>query len=200
MASGRLKTVSGALALASFAGAFFLFRPVAGAWLKLPIPALAFSGLPSSLSGVQVAPYKEDPTLIIPKLGVSAPIVKGVPLADQGDYDKALESGVALAQGTAGLEASSGNSFIFGHSSAPAGFSGGYDTVFAALPSVQAGDEIQVSVGGRLSSYKVVTSKSIDATDVQYLASGSQKQLTLLTCWPPGTSYKRWVVQAGKEL
>lgn len=191
--------MTGLIALTSFAGVFFLYEPIAAAWLKIPIPTFSFSGLPTALSGVEVAPYEENPTLIIPKLGINAPIVKNVPVANQADYDKALQSGIALAEGTAGLEAADGNSFMFAHSSAPKGTVGGFNTIFAALPSVQIGDEVQISVGGRLTTYTVETSKAIEASDVQYLDRTDMKKLTLLTCWPPGTTYKRWVVQAVKE-
>lgn len=190
-----LKAFSGIAALLSLLGIFFLVKPVMAAWLKLPIPTLSMTGLPANLSGVEVQANVEQSAIIIPKLGINTPIVKDVSVSNQKEYDEALKNGVALAQGTAGLEASAGNSFLFGHSSSLSG-NNSFTTIFAALPTLQIGDSIQISVGGRLSPYSVTTSKSVSPSEVGYIKGSSERTLTLLTCWPPGTTYKRWIVQA----
>ena len=167
------------------------------AQLSYELPSLNFSwSLPSfnmtATQGVQPA------MLVINKLNLQTPIQRNVPIDDQAAYDKALLSGVALASSSATLEAVTGNSFIFGHSSRFALHSTAFDAIFALLPKLQSGDSMQIVSNGQTANYKVTISHVINATDVGYLNSSSERELTLVTCWPIGTDLKRWVVQAVK--
>jgi len=156
-------------------------------WDAIRLPQLQVSG------GVQPA------TLEIDKIHVQAPIARGVSSIDQEQYDAALKTGVALAAGSAPLEAPTGNSFIFGHSSNFSLRPSPYDTVFALLPRLGIGDTIKVASGGQTATYAVTLSKSIAPTDIQYLVPSPDRQLTLVTCWPAGTTFRRWVVQAVRQ-
>jgi LPXTG-site transpeptidase (sortase) family protein len=147
---------------------------------------------------VQATAEQQPATLVIPKINVTAPIVRNVSITDQAAYNTALETGVALAQGTAPLEATSGNSFIFGHSSKFTFSPTEYDTIFALLPKLNPDDTMQIISGNQTATYKVTLSKSVNTSDVQYISNGDTRELTLVTCWPAGTNFKRWVVQATK--
>jgi LPXTG-site transpeptidase (sortase) family protein len=134
--------------------------------------------------------------LVIPKLSIQAPVIQDVSPIDSLAYNTALQSGVALASGSADVTASTGNSFIFGHSSRALLSSSPYDHIFANLPNMQVGDNIQVLANNTVSTYVVTKSISTSAKDVSYYAQSQNRQITLVTCWPIGTNIKRWVVQA----
>ncbi len=90
-----------------------------------------------------------------------------------------------------------GNVFITGHSVLPQ-FNDpkNYSTIFTKLPDLEIGDKVEVTVEGKTSEYLVQYAKVIDPQDVSVLApiSAYGKNLTLMTCVPPGTSLKRLVV------
>ena len=169
------------------------------AQLSYELPSLNFSWSLPSFQFADTSNSAQPATLIISKLNLQTPIQRDVPIDNQSLYDDALLHGVALAGSSAPLEASTGNSFIFGHSSRFALQSTPYDAVFALLPKLQIGDEMQVVSNGQTAQYHVTLSQVISATEVQYLNSSSKRELTLVTCWPIGTNLKRWVVQAVKN-
>jgi len=175
---------------------WFSYGSFIKAELAYAVPSLSFSAGPITLPVVHAASGLQPVTLRIPKINVETPIVRDVPVDDQSAYDTALESGVALARGSSPLEAADGNSFIFGHSSRFAIHSTPYDAIFALLPKLEAGDTVELDSGSQHATYTVRVSKVISANDVQYMGGTDGRYLTLVTCWPAGTSLKRWVVQA----
>lgn len=145
-------------------------------------------------------PQSEDPGKItqfeisIPKIGVSAVVVPNVDGTKQTVYDEALKNGVAHFVGTA-LPSSGSNIFIFGHSSSIFG-TGKYDKIFAKLNNLVAGDVVAIQFNGQSYNYKVVAKKIISPDDTSALSPTDSEQLTLMTCWPVGTSDKRLIVIA----
>lgn len=91
-----------------------------------------------------------------------------------------------------------GNVAIFGHSTLPQLYNEkDYKTIFTYLPSLEKGDTILVNVGDLEYEYEVydmfvVNPDKVSVLDQQYDAS----YLTLITCVPPGTYWKRLVVKA----
>ena len=91
-----------------------------------------------------------------------------------------------------------GNVAIFGHSTLPQLYDEkDYKTIFTYLPSLQKGDSILIEIGDLEYEYEVydmfvVNPDKISVLDQQYDAS----YLTLVTCVPPGTFWKRLVVKA----
>ena len=162
--------------------------------LSLPLPELSIS-FGSSAPRVIRAAITGPAMLKIPKLSIEAPITPHVTIINQFDYDQVLNQGVALAEGTADLDATTGNSFIFGHSSSLSVSPTRYDTIFASLPGLQVGDTFQITTS-KTTTYQVITSKAIKASEVQYLQSDGTRKVTLITCWPIGTNWKRWVIEA----
>lgn len=148
----------------------------------------------------ETAMVYEKPTLIIPILNVRSPIVQDVDASRQYNYNTALKQGVAHMKGTAALAAPSGNSFIFGHSSRFTSSRTEYDTIFANLDKLRPGDEIRIAHNNQSQRYIVTRSQAVSANDTSVLAETSHKQITLMACWPVGTTFKRWIVQANLEL
>lgn len=89
--------------------------------------------------------------------------------------------------GTA-LPGKRGNGVIFGHSVLPQFFNPkDYLTVFSTLPTIEKGDEIDVSHDGISYKYVVEDMFEVGPTDIEILAQNtSDSFLTLVTCVPPG--------------
>lgn len=134
--------------------------------------------------------------LIIPSLGISAPLIY-VSEKSEAVYQKALEGGAVHFPGTAN-PGEAGNAYFFGHSSDYFWSKGKYKTVFATLPSVKIGESIFISdAAGAKYEYKVIESKKVAANDTSVLAQDLTRQiLTLQTSYPVGTALARWVVIA----
>ncbi|MCR4306159.1 MAG: class E sortase [Candidatus Daviesbacteria bacterium] len=125
--------------------------------------------------------------------------VKIVPNVDPfnvKDYQIALTRGVAHAKGTA-FPNGVGNVFLFSHSSVSFYEANRYNSIFYLLDKLAVGDEIDLYYLNSKFEYSVTEKKVVDAADIKYLASsGSGRTVTLMTCWPPGTSFKRLMVIA----
>lgn len=140
-----------------------------------------------------IVPAKEEDYLIIDKLDIKVPIVFDVDGKNKTAYNNSLKSGVAHMKDTA-KPGEEGNSFIFGHSSY---YSGEYRKVFAKLNDLEADDDILITVAKKEYKYKVTKKKVVAANDMSVTKQPKGKKiLTLMTCWPIGTTEKRLVVTA----
>lgn len=158
-----------------------------------PPTATATSSAAPKAKASQALP---DYALVISKIGITVPIIKDVDSVNEEVYLKALEGGVAQYRGTP-LPGGLGNSFIFGHSSYYADKPGRYKQIFRKLNELAVGDEMIVREKSTDLRFRVTRSVIIEPTDFSVLAQpGDKKQLTLMTCWPPGTTDKRYIIQA----
>lgn len=91
-----------------------------------------------------------------------------------------------------------GNVTIFGHSTLPQLYNpNDYKTIFTYLPSLEKGDKIYVKVEEINYEYEVYDMFVIEPTEVSVLEQrNDHSYLTLITCVPPGTYWKRLVVRA----
>jgi LPXTG-site transpeptidase (sortase) family protein len=63
------------------------------------------------------------------------------------------------------------------------------------LNKVQKDDLFYVVYEKKIYKYKVTDVKIVDATEINYMAGAKFKStVTLMTCWPAGTTLKRLVV------
>jgi sortase A len=132
------------------------------------------------------------PEIIITKLGVNAPLFVNV-LPSQ--TLPTLEKGVVHYADTA-LPGQIGNTVIFGHSSDYPWSPGLYKNVFALLDQLVAGDKITIPYKSQRFTYEVTSAKVVRASDLSVLKKTADPQLTLITCYPVGTSQRRLVVSA----
>jgi sortase A len=139
--------------------------------------------------------------LYIPKLGVAAPIIasKHDPTAPWDDVREDLDRGVSLAPGLS-KPGEEGTVWITGHSSDYAWRKGEYKTVFALLPALSLGDEIIIDWEGKRYTYKVTGSEVVRPSNVSAFKSRGGKTLTLMTCYPPLTTARRWLTYAELTL
>lgn len=137
-----------------------------------------------------------DPKIIIPKIGVEAPVVYDEPRVDEASYQAALERGVVRLGNTAN-PGTKGNIVIGGHSSNNVFNAGGYKYVFVNLRQLDVGDIFYLNFEGVRYTYKVTVAKKIVApNDTSVLQQTSRPTVTLFTCDPPGTNINRLIVQA----
>ena len=126
--------------------------------------------------------------ITIPRLKIKDAIVK----VDSLNFYSSL----AHFPGSA-LPGEVGNSFITGHSVLPQ-FADpeNYRAIFTKLSDLEIGDDVQVTMAGQNFHYTVGYSKIVDPRDLSVLTpiSANGRNLTLMTCVPPGTSSKRLVV------
>lgn len=91
-----------------------------------------------------------------------------------------------------------GNVVIFGHSSLPFLYNPrDYKTIFTKLPDLKVDDDILVTIDNITYHYKVSDLKITTPDDLSVLTQEyDNAYLTLITCVPPGTSYKRLIIKS----
>jgi len=134
----------------------------------------------------------DDNTIVIPKIGVKAPVVWEVA---GGKVMDSLQNGVVHLAGTA-RPGEIGNAFLTGHSSNYWWRGGDYNNVFALLPELKEGDEIFVIFHGKIEKYQVKQSVEVKRSEVSSYVSSSSERLTLMTCVPIGTNLRRLLIIA----
>jgi sortase A len=145
---------------------------------------------------VEFTPVDPEFSVIIPKINANAKVIKNVDPFDSKIYQQALTKGVAHAKGTSTPD-KSGNVFIFAHSAGNWYQANQFNAVFYLLNKLEAGDEIIVYYQSQKYTYTVQETKLVKGDQTSYMSGNSnQNQLTLMTCWPPGTTLKRLVVIA----
>lgn len=143
-----------------------------------------------------LTPPNKDFSIIIPKIAAVAPIVDNVDSQNPNKYLAALRRGVAHAAGTK-HPGEEGNVFLFAHSTDAFYNVGRYNAVFYLIGKLNTGDEIDIFYNGELIKYEVYDKKVVEPDASQYFGKiGEGNTLTLQTCYPPGTTFKRLVVLA----
>jgi len=146
-----------------------------------------------------LSPVSSQYGLVIPKIGANAPIFPNVDAGNDTEYLDVLQKGVAHAAGTV-FPGVSGNIFLFAHSTDNFWNVGRYNAIFYLIKNLENGDEIDVFFNGVRHIYRVVNKMVVDPSEVRYLTEPvPYEQLTLQTCWPPGTTLKRLIILARPE-
>lgn len=177
------------LIVASLILFIFIFAPVAKVEINYSLnkPKLTIN---------QIKPLDKTFGIVIPKINANAKIIANVDPYNSNIYQLALTKGVAQAKGSA-IPSEIGNMFLFSHSSANLLEATRYNSVFYLLSKLEKQDEIYIFYKNVKYKYVVSETKIVDAKDVSYLNPESKvRTLTLMTCWPPGTNYKRLLVIA----
>lgn len=148
-----------------------------------------------------LTPYENR--IIIPRIGKNIPLVD-VLVDAHPDYEvmhetfmEELKKGVVRYPGTA-RPGETGNVFIFGHSSNYPWIQSQYNDVFALLDQLEDGDEIIVYYYQKKYTYRVTDRSTVKPGDVQALKDRDpgKKELSLMTCWPVGTTLERLIIFA----
>lgn len=128
-------------------------------------------------------------SLVIPSLGIKNAVVS------TSDYN--LANHLINYPGTS-LPPQNGNAVIFGHSTLPQLFNPmDYKTIFATLYRLKIDDQIFILISGVSYEYKIYGITVVEASDTSFFAQQyDNSYLTLVTCTPPGTTWKRLIVKA----
>lgn len=125
-------------------------------------------------------------TLVIPSIGVNAPIVLSGNI-DESLIQKDLEKGVVRY----------GNSnVILGHSSAYPWYNGNYGSVFSLLNKLQIGDEIYIFSNNKKYSYKMSEKQINSPKNISLQETTDDSAIYLVSCWPINTDWKRIAIKA----
>lgn len=140
-------------------------------------------------NGSQIVRSVPSYTLSVPSLGIANAQVSTV----NNDLSKHLVN----YDGTA-IPPEKGNAVIFGHSTLPQLFDPkNYKAIFATAYKLQNGDVIEATVSGVTYTYKIYSITVVDADDTSIFTQDySQQTLTIVTCTPPGTTWKRLIIRA----
>ena len=132
--------------------------------------------------------------IIIPKIGVTAPLVFPETIEERAVL-RALQDGVVHYSGTAN-PGENGNAVFFGHSSNDIWEPGNYKFVFVLLEKLTVGDQYEIHYQSRKYIYTVEETKVVEPTELSVLNQTSTPYSTLITCTPPGTNWRRFIVKA----
>jgi sortase A len=131
-------------------------------------------------------------TLSIPAIKIEEAIVSTI--------DTDLQKHLVNYQGTA-IPGKNGNAVIFGHSTLPQLFNmKDYKTTFANAYKLKNGDLIYAMLNGVTYTYKIFKSMVVEPSDSSALIQDyDNSYLTIVTCTPPGTTWKRLIIKARLE-
>ncbi|OGH14990.1 MAG: hypothetical protein A2860_00905 [Candidatus Levybacteria bacterium RIFCSPHIGHO2_01_FULL_37_33] len=131
-------------------------------------------------------------TISIPKLKINSATVS--------TRDNNLAIHLVNYQNTA-IPPDNGTAVIFGHSTLPQLFNpNDYKTIFATAYQLRMGDEIYANVNGVSYKYKIFNISIVEPSDISIFEQDySNSYLTLVTCTPPGTTWKRLIIKAKLE-
>ncbi len=105
------------------------------------------------------------------------------------NYQRQLAKGVAHAAGT-GVPDQERTRFLFAHASADILMARRYKSVIYLLNKLESGDQLVIYYRGAPYYYQVTASKEVSADAVNYLENNSEIDLILMSCTPPGTTWR----------
>ncbi|MBR3204428.1 class E sortase [Candidatus Saccharibacteria bacterium] len=170
-----------------------IFAPIAAYVSPGEQPSTSISEVDPTVTLTKVSGENK---LLIPKLNIDVPINFEV---EVDDVMEAMNNGVAhyRINGASAYPGEIGNFVITGHSAGDIYSSNPYKFIFSGLERLEPGDLIYVHYNGTRYTYKMTKNEIIEPTEVSKLIFETDKpMLTLITCWPLGTSRYRLLVTA----
>lgn len=158
-----------------------------------PIPKLNIIDLSKTKNLLRKDRYEISKYLIsIPRLNIENAVVSTV------DTDTAKH---LVNYGKENIPGKTGNALIFGHSTFPQFFNAkNYKTIFANIHKLRNGDKIYATVGNSIYQYSVFKRNIVKPSDITpFEQDYNNSYVTLVTCTPPGTLWKRLIVKARLE-
>jgi sortase A len=149
----------------------------------------ARSWFPNFAPTLSQEPAVKSYNITIPEIGISDAVVSTV--------DDDLTKHLINFQGTA-IPPQKGNAVIFGHSTLPQLFQkDNYKTIFANAYKLKVDDVIYIDLLGARYKYVIKSITVTDPTDTSvFEQTMNQSYITLITCTPPGTIWKRLIIKA----
>lgn len=143
--------------------------------------------------------YKSSTHASVPMYQISIPKLKisGASVSTT-DYD--LSHHLVQYAGSS-IPGENGTAVIFGHSTLPQWFDPkNYKAIFATLHTIKNGDEIIAKVNNITYTYKIFSISVTSPEDTNMFSqSYDHSYITIVTCTPPGTVWKRLIVRASLQ-
>lgn len=208
-----VRTIGNIFILSSLVFLFIQFYPVIAAEVKFKFDSVngrnaylstttastesTKSGeLQKTLPALSEDPKDKDFGIVIPKIEANSTIIPNVDPFNKTQYLDALNKGVAHAKGTK-YPGETGNVYLFAHNTLNAWDVPKYNAVFYLLNNLDPGDRITTFYKQKRYDYIVFDKQVYNANDLSPLeAQYDEPILSLQTCWPPGTTWKRLVIRA----
>lgn len=148
--------------------------------------------MPTTYKEMEIATQLSNYNISIPRLGITNAHVSTV--------DNNVDEHLVHFAGT-NLPPNQGNAAIFGHSTLPQWFDPtNYKAIFATAHTMQIGDAIHVTINNQIYTYKVVDIAIVEPEQANYFEQNTDgSYLTIVTCTPPGTIWKRLLIKAKLE-
>jgi LPXTG-site transpeptidase (sortase) family protein len=137
--------------------------------------------------------------VVIPHLSIGVPIVWSTS-KNNTSLEKDLENG-AIHYPDTPKPGNFGNSFITAHSSDYPWKAGAYKRAFAKLGELSVGDKdifVVYKKNGKpiyQAQFKVTSKEVVKDTDARMIEQQAKTEMTLVTCWPIGTNWRRLMVK-----
>jgi len=142
-----------------------------------------------------LAPVDREFSIIIPKIGVNSKVYANTSTTNEKIYDNVLKQGIAHAANSY-LPGEDGEIVLFGHSTNSLWNSTKLNAVFYLLKELEPNDQINLVYKNERYVYRVTDKRIAEANDVSSIKGNKDQSLLLFTCWPPGTTWKRLIVEA----
>lgn len=146
----------------------------------------------ASYKGAQVTGQTSSYSISIPKLTIKNAYVSTL--------DTNVDMHLVHFPGTA-FPPNKGTAAVFGHSTLPQLFDPtNYKTIFAKAHTLAVNDTLEVAVNNSVYTYRIINISVVDAEDTSYLTQEyDSSYLTIITCTPPGTVWKRLIIKSKLE-
>lgn len=146
---------------------------------------------PAMESGAPPEILPTQSVLNLPGITDPLPLVYSDTLEEEKIQEYLKQGAVVLPLGTSFGE--KGNVVVTAHSSGTAAM-GPYRSAFARLSELQEGQEYTVSTPTATYTYRVYGKEIVWPTQVDRLPNDDRSTVTLVTCWPVFTNFKRLLV------
>ena len=170
-----------------------IFAPIAAYVSPGDSPAEEITAVDPTVTLTKVS---AENRLIIPKLNVDVPLNFGISL---DGVMEAMNHGVVhyRVNGASAFPGEVGNFVVMGHSAGDIYSGNQYKFIFSGLERLEVGDIMYVHYNSTRYTYKMVSNEIIWPTEVSKLIMDTDKpMMTLVTCWPLGTSRQRLLIHA----
>lgn len=127
--------------------------------------------------------------IYIPKIRLEAPLVKAKEQKSK-DLQKLLLSGVVEIIGP------NQNNIYIGHSSNYWWEESKYNNVFGLLDKLETGNIIIITKKNQKKKYSIYKKSVTHKNDPEIAKISNSEDITLVTCWPKGTNWKRLYIKA----
>lgn len=145
----------------------------------------------------QVIPVDTEFGIIIPKIYLNSKITADVDPLNLAESQKAFSVGLAQAHGSS-LPGRNGDIFIFSNLPTRYFLPTSQNANFYLINKLEKNDSIEIYYQDKKYIYTVQDKQIIVPDDVRYfqIEESKEQTLTLMTCWPPGTSQNRLLIHA----